>query len=45
MTNSKLKEYLLRTVGPNYCNYPACVEFNLKMLHYLQKYTKKSIDK
>ena len=37
MTNEELKEYILRTVGPNYNNYPACVEFNLRMLHYLQK--------
>ena len=37
MTKSELKEYILETVGPNYASYPACVEWNLKVLHYLQE--------
>ena len=45
MTKSKLKEYLIKTVGPNYINYPECVKFNLKMLSYSQKFSKKSLDK
>jgi len=37
MTKSELKEYILETFGPSYINYPDCVEWNLKVLHYLQK--------
>ena len=36
MTDDELKEYITKTVGPNYNNYPACVEWNLKVLHYLE---------
>ena len=36
MTDDELKEYITKTVGSNYNNYPVCVEWNLKVLHYLE---------
>jgi|TARA_B100000315_G_scaffold42219_1_gene37118 hypothetical protein len=36
MTDDELKEYIIKAVGPSYSNYPACVEWNLKVLHYLK---------
>ena len=36
MTDDELKEYIIKTVGPSYNNYPVCVEWNLKDLHYLE---------
>ena len=37
MTDDELKEYITKTVGPNYNNYPACVEWNLKVMAYMEK--------
>ena len=36
MTDDQLKEYIIKTVGSSYNNYPECVEWNLKVLHYLE---------
>ncbi len=43
ITDEELEEYLLTHVGPDYVNYPACVEFQLKLLHYIKR--KKTLDK
>ena len=36
-----MKERLIQLLGPNYSNYPQCVEWNIKVMKYLDK-SKKS---
>ena len=31
------EERLVKVIGPNYQNYPACVEWNLKVAAYMAK--------
>ena len=31
------EERLIEVLGPNYQNYPACVEWNLKIMVYIEK--------
>ena len=39
--NSSLREELTRAVGPNFHNYPQCVDFHLQVLKYLKDYREK----
>ena len=32
-----MKERLVQLLGPNYLNYPQCVEWNIKVMKYLEK--------
>ena len=32
-----VKKNLKRLLGPNYANYPKCVEWNIKVMKYLEK--------
>ena len=43
MTKTELEEHLIRLIGPNYYNYPISVEWNIKMLKYLEKYTNQGL--
>jgi len=36
MTEKEIHEYLVKMIGPNYHNYPKCVEYYLKLLKYRQ---------
>ena len=37
---------LIRLLGPNYSNYPQCVEWNIKVMKYLDKRKKsKALEK
>ena len=33
----KVKKELIRLIGANYSNYPKCVEYNIKVMKYLNK--------
>jgi len=33
----EVKERLKRLLGPNYANYPKCVEWNIKVMKYLER--------
>jgi len=33
----EVEENLIRLLGPNYVNYPDCVEWNIKIMKYLDK--------
>ena len=33
----EVEERLIEIIGPNYQNYPACVEWNLKVMAYMEK--------
>ena len=33
----KVEKNLIRLLGPNYLNYPKCVEWNIKVMKYLEK--------
>jgi len=33
----EIEERLIRLLGPNYFNYPQCVEWNIKIMKYLDK--------
>ena len=35
---SSLREELTRAIGPNFYNYPLCVNFHLQVLKYLKDY-------
>jgi len=37
----EVEKKLIRLLGPNYSNYPQCVEWNIKVMRYLDK-SKKS---
>ena len=32
-----VEKNLIRLLGPNYSNYPKCVEWNIKVMKYLEK--------
>ena len=32
-----MKKELIRLIGANYSNYPKCVEYNIKVMKYLNK--------
>ena len=41
-----MKERLIQLLGPNYLNYPQCVEWNIKVMKYLDKRKKaKALEK
>ena len=41
-----VKKNLIRLLGPNYSNYPKCVEWNIKVMKYLDKRKKsKALEK
>ena len=41
-----MKKNLIRLLGPNYSNYPKCVEWNIKVMKYLDKRKKsKALEK
>ena len=33
----KVKKRLKRLLGPNYANYPKCVEWNIRVMKYLER--------
>ena len=33
----EVEETLIRLLGPNYYNYPQCMEWNIKIMKYLDK--------
>ena len=42
----EVKERLIQLLGPNYLNYPQCVEWNIKVMRYLDKRKKsKALEK
>ena len=41
ISDEELKEHLIKTVGPDYMNYPKTAEWNLKALAYRLKVRKK----
>ena len=47
ISDKELKEHLIKTVGPDYMNYPKTAEWNLKALAYRLKVrkNKKPLDK
>ena len=41
-----MEKNLIRLLGPNYFNYPKCVEWNIKVMRYLDKRKKsKALEK
>ena len=41
-----VEKNLIRLLGPNYSNYPKCVEWNIKVMRYLDKRKKsKALEK
>jgi hypothetical protein len=42
----EVEKKLIRLLGPNYSNYPQCVEWNIKIMEYLDKRKKsKALEK
>ena len=42
----EVEERLIQQLGPNYFNYPKCVEWNIKVMKYLEKNRKvKALEK
>ena len=42
----EVEKTLIRILGPNYFNYPQCVEWNIKVMKYLDKNRKdKALEK
>ena len=37
MTDKEIHDYLVKMIGVNYHNYPKCVEYNIKVMKYLNK--------
>jgi hypothetical protein len=40
----EVEETLMRLLGPNYVNYPQCVEWNIKIMKYREKKKVEKID-
>ena len=40
----EVEQRLIELIGQNYHNYPACVEWNLKVMAYMEKLENKNTD-
>jgi len=38
----EVEKTLIRLLGPNYFNYPQCVEWNIKIMKFCEQQTRKS---